>query len=129
MSDPDDPAGAHSTSRRALLVGSAASLSALHLFKQAYNMELARPAVKRGYSHRNDPDDADVRRYPGVHQGKGAIDVKFFFRDEGAPKPALLLIYDIPPGASEGVHTPYCPIFRTTLFWIGDTTISASGGL
>jgi hypothetical protein len=36
--------------------------------------------------------------------GKGAIDVKFFFREEGAPKPALILIYTIPPGAGEGVH-------------------------
>src|SRR5215831_14704372 len=35
---------------------------------------------------------------------KGAINVKFFFREEGFPNPARILIYTIPPGASEGVH-------------------------
>jgi oxalate decarboxylase/phosphoglucose isomerase-like protein (cupin superfamily) len=43
--------------------------------------------------------------YPSVHDGKGTIDIKAFFRAEGHAKPALLLIYSIPPGASEGVHT------------------------
>jgi quercetin dioxygenase-like cupin family protein len=51
-----------------------------------------------------DHDQANVLRRPGLYEGKGAIDVKFFFREEGAPKPALILIYTIPPGASEGVH-------------------------
>jgi oxalate decarboxylase/phosphoglucose isomerase-like protein (cupin superfamily) len=51
-----------------------------------------------------DCDQANVLSYPGVYEGKGAIDVKFFFRKEGAPEPARLLVYTIPPGASEGVH-------------------------
>jgi mannose-6-phosphate isomerase-like protein (cupin superfamily) len=38
-----------------------------------------------------------------LHKGKGAIKAKFF-RFGGASKPSLMLIYDIPPGASEGVH-------------------------
>src|SRR5262249_45336663 len=59
----------------------------------------------RPYTFRNDPDHDKLIHFPGVHEGKGAIDIKFFFRDEGSPKPALLLIYNIPPGASEGVHT------------------------
>jgi mannose-6-phosphate isomerase-like protein (cupin superfamily) len=45
-----------------------------------------------------------VSSYSGVYEGKGAIHVKFFFRKEGAPEPARILIYTIPPGASEGVH-------------------------
>jgi oxalate decarboxylase/phosphoglucose isomerase-like protein (cupin superfamily) len=51
-----------------------------------------------------DCDQANVLSYPSVYEGKGAIDVKFFFRKEGAPEPARLLIYTIPPGVSEGVH-------------------------
>jgi mannose-6-phosphate isomerase-like protein (cupin superfamily) len=39
-----------------------------------------------------------------VYNGKGAINVKFFFREEGFPNPARILIYTIPPGTSEGVH-------------------------
>jgi len=52
-----------------------------------------------------DHEQANVlRRYPHVHEGKGAIDVKFFFKGEAAAQPALLLIYTLPPGSSEGVH-------------------------
>jgi oxalate decarboxylase/phosphoglucose isomerase-like protein (cupin superfamily) len=51
-----------------------------------------------------DCDRANVLRYAGVYEGKGAIDVKFFFRNEGSPEPARILIYTIPPGAGEGVH-------------------------
>jgi len=57
------------------------------------------------YTFRNDPDHERLIAYKSVHEGKGTIDIKYFFRDEGTPKPALLLIYNIPPGASEGVHT------------------------
>lgn len=53
---------------------------------------------------RNDPDsDGVVRRR--IHDGRGAIEVKSFFRHDDAPNPAILLIYNIPPGASEGVHS------------------------
>jgi mannose-6-phosphate isomerase-like protein (cupin superfamily) len=41
--------------------------------------------------------------YPGVHHGKGIIRLRRFGFDN-APKPAGLVIFDIPPGASEGVH-------------------------
>ena len=57
------------------------------------------------YTYRNDPDHERLIEYKGVHEGKGTIEIKFIFREDGAPKPALLLIYNIPPGASEGVHT------------------------
>jgi mannose-6-phosphate isomerase-like protein (cupin superfamily) len=40
-----------------------------------------------------------------MHGGKGNIDVKFFFEADQRTRPALFLQYDIPPGASEGVHT------------------------
>ena len=40
-----------------------------------------------------------------LHDGKGTIDAKFFFRQDKFAKPALLLTCAIPPGANEGVHT------------------------
>jgi mannose-6-phosphate isomerase-like protein (cupin superfamily) len=40
-----------------------------------------------------------------MHGGRGIIDVRWFFESHRPARPALLLEYDIPPGASEGVHT------------------------
>lgn len=90
--------------RNVLLSGGAASLA---LFERAHGLEAngGGESTQRSYTYRNDPDHEHLLHYPGVHEGKGAINIKAFFRDDGAPKPALLLIYNIPPGASEGVHT------------------------
>lgn len=41
-----------------------------------------------------------------IHEGKGKGKIKFF-RFDGAPAPAHFIIYDLPPGASEGVHVHY----------------------
>jgi len=49
--------------------------------------------------------EANVARpYSNVHGGDGTISVRFFPFDK-QPSPAHFVIYDIPPGASEGVHT------------------------
>lgn len=42
-------------------------------------------------------------RFQAVHEGLGSIDVKLF-DFAGAAAPANFLIYDIPVGASEGIH-------------------------
>lgn len=42
----------------------------------------------------------------GIHDGKGKGKIKFF-RFDGAPAPAHFIIYDLPPGASEGVHVHF----------------------
>ena len=42
----------------------------------------------------------------GIHAGKGTGKAKFFGFD-GAPAPAHFIIYDLPPGASEGVHVHF----------------------
>jgi mannose-6-phosphate isomerase-like protein (cupin superfamily) len=42
----------------------------------------------------------------GIHQGKGKGKAKFF-RFDGAPAPAHFMVYDLPPGASEGVHVHF----------------------
>ncbi len=44
-----------------------------------------------------------LKHFEKVHEGKGTLGVAFF-RFGGAPAPAAFLIYDIPPGGSEGVH-------------------------
>jgi mannose-6-phosphate isomerase-like protein (cupin superfamily) len=40
-----------------------------------------------------------------VHEGDGTIEIKRFFGADKVSEPAILLLYNIPPGASEGVHT------------------------
>jgi quercetin dioxygenase-like cupin family protein len=40
-----------------------------------------------------------------LHGGQGLIEVKYFFEPERPSRPVLLIQYDVPPGASEGVHT------------------------
>lgn len=52
---------------------------------------------------RLESDRQDVRAYHRIHEGLGSIRVRMF-DFAGAPAPANFLIYDIPPGASEGVH-------------------------
>lgn len=108
-----ETAGAiHDRHRRSLLVGmSGAAVAALAAFKKAHGMHegmhagtssaaAAAPAKFRKMGPRD-----GFRSYPGLHEGKGVVGVRYFFKDDGAPRPALLLTYAIPPGASEGVHT------------------------
>ena len=40
-----------------------------------------------------------------AHAGKGAIGVKYFFGTEKAASPAIIMMYILPPGTSEGMHT------------------------
>ena len=47
---------------------------------------------------------AVARPYPNIHGGNGTISVRYFPFDQ-QPAPAQFVIYEIPPGASEGVHT------------------------
>jgi|GEM_PF-1135427 len=42
----------------------------------------------------------------GIHQGKGSGRAKIF-RFAGESAPAYFMIYDLPPGASEGVHVHF----------------------
>lgn len=45
----------------------------------------------------------DILTWHGVHEGLGSVDVRLF-DFEGAAAPANFMIYDMPVGASEGVH-------------------------
>ncbi|MBS0387309.1 MAG: hypothetical protein JSR15_02425 [Proteobacteria bacterium] len=42
----------------------------------------------------------------GIHDGKGKGRIKLF-RFAGSSAPAYFIVYDLPPGASEGVHTHF----------------------
>lgn len=48
-------------------------------------------------------DRVDGRNFEKYHQGVGTIGARFFHFG-GAPAPANFLIYNIPPGCSEGIH-------------------------
>lgn len=61
----------------------------------------AEPPLMAEFSKDNEFENAKF--HAGVHEGKGEINVKFF-PFSGATHPANFLIYDMPPGSSEGVH-------------------------
>jgi quercetin dioxygenase-like cupin family protein len=49
--------------------------------------------------------EADMAKpYPHVHEGDGTISLRYF-RFDNSPAPANFVVYDMPPGSSEGVHT------------------------
>lgn len=52
---------------------------------------------------RMESGNQNIRSFRGVHEGLGTIEMRVF-DFAGAAAPANFLIYDIPPGASEGVH-------------------------
>src|SRR5262245_17439518 len=98
--------------RRSLLAGAGlGTVSALAAFKQAHGLEVETARASTPHPdelpvrHRMEREYEDLIHYPHVHEGKGTIDIRFFFRADGYARPALLLIYSIPPGSSEGVHT------------------------
>jgi quercetin dioxygenase-like cupin family protein len=93
--------------RRSVLAGAGVgAITALAAFKRAHGLEAATSsAADRSSGYRLERDHENLIHYKNVHEGKGTIDIKAFFRAEGHARPALLLIYAIPPGASEGVHT------------------------
>lgn len=90
-------------SRRSLVLGLGGTLAAIASFKRAHGMDFGERIYN--YDFKKDFDFKDVIPISGLHEGKGVVDVKFFFGEDDSPMPALLLTYALPPGASEGVHT------------------------
>ncbi len=66
----------------------------------------AAPAAAMKATFTKDSEAAGMIEITGIHQGKGKGKIKFF-RFDGAPAPAHFLIYDLPPGASEGSHVHF----------------------
>lgn len=94
-------------SRRSLVLGLSGTLASIAMFKRAHGLESDERV--HNYYFKKQLDFEDVIRYPNAHGGKGVIDVKIFFREDGAQTtaamPAWLLTFTMPPGSSEGVHT------------------------
>ncbi len=88
------------TSRRTLIQAAGAALlaSSIAAFERAHGL------TGHGYAYLKDHEGQDVTVYSNVHDGEGEIAIKYF-RFEGTLPPDLMLIYDILPGGSEGVHT------------------------
>lgn len=88
-------------SRRASLILAAFGLASV---KPARPQSMDRSAPwQRTTQFQKDAEREGMRAYARVHQGKGNTGVKVF-RFDRAPAPANFLVYDFPPGASEGVH-------------------------
>lgn len=51
-------------------------------------------------------DESAMREVKAIHHGKGTTRTKWF-RFANTPWPAHFMVYDLPPGASEGVHTHF----------------------
>lgn len=90
-----------SISRRESLLLGACGLASARL-GQTQSMDTSRPWV-RSTKFVKDAEHDGMRSYERVHEGKGSTGVKYFPFDH-APAPANFMIYDFPPGASEGVH-------------------------
>jgi oxalate decarboxylase/phosphoglucose isomerase-like protein (cupin superfamily) len=57
-------------------------------------------------TYTKDSEIDGLKEVKGIHQGKGAGKIKWF-RFANEPWPAHFMIYDLEPGASEGVHTHF----------------------
>jgi mannose-6-phosphate isomerase-like protein (cupin superfamily) len=60
--------------------------------------------LKATFSKERESDGMAV--ITGIHRGKGTGRARLF-RFDGASAPAWFMIYELPPGASEGVHVHY----------------------
>lgn len=59
------------------------------------------PSPAKPYRIERDAEKIEIR--PNIHGGAGSVAVRFF-RFDNAPADARFLIFDLPPGASEGSH-------------------------
>jgi oxalate decarboxylase/phosphoglucose isomerase-like protein (cupin superfamily) len=64
------------------------------------------PPARPKTSYTKDSEAEGMVEITGIHAGKGKGKIKFF-RFDGVPAPAHFIIYDLPPGASEGVHVHF----------------------
>jgi hypothetical protein len=92
-------------SRRSALAGGAClAMLSERADAQMPDSPAAPPASKPRFASDRDSDGAF--EVAGIHKGKGKGRVKLF-RFDGATAPTYMLIYDLPPGASEGVHVHF----------------------
>jgi quercetin dioxygenase-like cupin family protein len=92
------------TRREALILGASACATAF-----VADAQMAVPAEERSATaplpsvFSKDTDNGNLKQFFEVHDGKGSVGIKLF-PFQGNSAPANFIVYDIPPGASEGVH-------------------------
>ncbi len=64
------------------------------------------PVVASNARYTKESEVDGMREITGIHQGKGKGRTRWF-RFANAPWPAHFMIYDLEPGASEGVHVHF----------------------
>ena len=82
----------------------AAAGACFAMMSQRALAQSVQPSAERGYTKDREADG--MREIAGIHQGKGTGKAKWF-RFANTPWPAHFMIYDLPPGASEGVHVHF----------------------
>ena len=87
-------------SRRAAFAAAGVCFAMLSQRALAATGEAAKPTFTK------DREADGMVEITGIHEGKGKGKAKFF-RFAGAPFPAHFMVYDLPPGASEGVHVHF----------------------
>jgi len=83
-----------------------AMLSEKMLAASANLSDATSASEERMSTYTKDSEATGIVEIAGIHEGKGKVNTKYFRFDE-SPWPAHFIIYDLPPGASEGVHTHY----------------------
>jgi mannose-6-phosphate isomerase-like protein (cupin superfamily) len=103
MNKPPYPRGQRQLTRRDSLLFGASAL-ALAALGKAGQSDMPGEAPVPSYA--KDSEVGSWRQYDAIHAGKGSVNIKRFpFGGDSAP--ANFIIYEIPPGASEGVHVHY----------------------
>jgi mannose-6-phosphate isomerase-like protein (cupin superfamily) len=109
-SEPDTDETQLKMSRRSALVGAGACFAMLSQKSLAAMGSGSAGAASAAGNQKamvaTDSESNGMVEVPGIHEGKGKAKVKFF-PFNGAPAPAHFIIYELPPGASEGVHTHF----------------------
>lgn len=90
--------------RRGTLVGAGACFAMLSQRARAMETMETAKAGKASYTKESEADG--MREVAAIHEGKGTGRIKWF-RFDNDPWPAHFMIYDLEPGASEGVHVHF----------------------
>jgi Cupin domain len=92
----------HFTRRQTLMLGASSYAAGLIVPTASARADTAvSPAASAAFSKGS--ETGAMSQLTSLHAGKGSVGIKRF-PFQGAPAPAHFIVYEIPPGASEGVH-------------------------
>ncbi len=100
-------AGPRLLGRREALAAAGGCLALLYQRSLAAATQVgAGAAAGTGKRYAKDALSSGLVEVAALHQGRGRVAIKLF-RFDGATWPAHFMVYELPPGASEGVHAHY----------------------